>query len=60
MLQIATFALFNSTAEYCTPVWCHSAQTQLIDPAINNALRIIAGYCLRPTPVDILPILAGI
>jgi len=31
----------------------------LIDPAINHALRIVTG-CLRPTPADNLPILAGI
>ena len=53
-LRIATLALVHSTAEYCAPVWCH-----LIDPAINNALRIVTG-CLRPTPADNLPTLAGI
>jgi len=58
-LRIATLALVHSTAEYCAPVWCRSAHTCLIDPAINNALRIVTG-CLRPTPVDNLPILAGI
>jgi len=30
-----------------------------MDPAINDALRIVTG-CLRPTPADNLPILAGI
>jgi len=49
----------HSTAEYCTPVWCRSAHTRLIDPAINDALRIVIG-CLRPTPADNLPILVGI
>jgi len=53
-LRKATLALVHSTAEYCVPVWC-----RLIDPAINNALRIVTG-CLRPTPADNLPILAGI
>ena len=57
-LRIATLALVHSTAEYCAPVWCRSAHTRLIDPAINDALRIVT-RCLRPTPADNLPILAG-
>jgi len=36
-----------------------SAHTRLIDPTINDALQIVTG-CLRPTPADKLPILAGI
>ena len=32
---------------------------RLIDPTINDALRTLTG-CLRPTPADNLPILAGI
>jgi len=58
-LRTATLSLVHSTAEYCAPVWCRSAHTRLINPAINDALRIVTG-CLRPTPVDKLPILAGI
>ena len=58
-LRTAAFALFHSTAEYCAPVWRSSAHIRLIDPAINDALRIVAG-CLRPTPADNLPILADI
>jgi len=50
-LRIATLALVHSTAEYCPPVWCCSAHTCLIDPAINDALRIVTG-CLRSTPAD--------
>jgi len=57
--RIATLALVHSTAEYCAPVWCRSAHTHLIEPAINDALQIVTG-CLRPTPADNLPILAGI
>jgi len=49
----------QSTAEYCAPVWCRSAHTRLIDPAINGALRIVTEY-LCPTPADNLPILLGI
>ena len=58
-LRTATLSLVNSTAEYCAPVWCRSAHTHLIDPTINDALRIVTG-CLRPTPADNLPILTGI
>ena len=58
-LRFATLALVHSTAEYCGPVWCPGAHTRLIDPTINYALRIVTG-CLRPTPVDNLPILTGI
>jgi len=47
-LRTATLALVHSTPEYCAPVWCRSAYTRLIDPAINDALRIVTG-CLRPT-----------
>jgi len=39
--------------------WCRSAHTCLIDPTINDALRIVTG-CLRPTPADNLPTLASI
>jgi len=59
MLHAAIPALVHSTAEYCAPVWCRSAHTHLIDPTINDALRIVTG-CLHPTPADSLPILAGI
>jgi len=58
-LRTTTLALVHSTAEYCTPVWCRSAHTRLIDPTINDALGIVTG-CLRPAPADNLPILAGI
>ena len=48
-----------STPEYCAPVWCRSVHTRLIDSVLNDALRIVTG-CLRPTPMDHLPILSGI
>ena len=57
--KVSGVALVHSTAEYCAPVWCRSAHTRLIDPTINDALRIVIG-CLRPTPADNLFILAGI
>ena len=58
-MHTAILSLVYSTAEYCTPVWCRSAHTHLIDSVLNDALRIVTG-CLRPTPTDYLPILAGI
>ena len=45
--------------EYCSPLWCRSVHTIHIDNAINVALCIETG-CLHPTPLDNLPILAGI
>ena len=58
-LHIATLSLVYSTAEYCTPVWCRSAHTRLIDSVLNDALCIVTG-CLHPTPMDHLPVLSGI
>ena len=58
-LRIATLSLVYSTAEYCSPVWCRSAHTCLIDSVLNDALRIVTG-CLRPTPTDHLSILSDI
>ena len=58
-LRMAVLSLVYSIAEYCTPVWCRSAHTRLIDSVLNDALHIVTG-CLRPTPTDYLPILSGI
>ena len=58
-LCIATLSLAYSTAEYCAPVWCGCAHTCLIDSVLNDTLCIFTG-CLRPTPMDHLPILSGI
>ena len=58
-LRTAALPLVYSTAQYCAPVWCRSAQTRLIDSVLNDALRIVTG-CLCPTPTDYLPVLAGI
>ena len=54
-LRTATLTLVHSTAEYCALVLSRSSHTRLI----NDALRIVT-RCLRPTPADNLPILAGI
>ena len=58
-LCIAALSLVYSTAEYCTPVWCRSAHTRLINSVLNDALRILTG-CLRPAPMDHLSIFSGI
>ena len=58
-LRTAALALVYSTAEYCAPVWARSAHSKQLDVPINEALRVITG-CLRPTPVELQPILAGI
>ena len=58
-LLISASSLAHSTVEYCTPVWCRNKHTRLIDIILNNALRIVTG-CLRPTPTEDLPVLAGI
>ena len=58
VLRRATLA-FHSTAKYCTPVWCLSNHTRLINKPSNDALRIVIG-CLRLTPTDNLSILSGI
>ena len=59
VLRTAALALVYSTAEYCAPLWCRSVHTRVIDMTINDTLRVVTG-CLRPTPLDNLPILAGI
>ena len=58
-LHIATLSLVYLTAEYCAPVWCRTAHTCLIDSVLNDTLCIVTG-CLRPTPMDHLPVLSGI
>ena len=58
-LSTASFSLVYSTAKYCTPVWCCSAHTCLIDSVLNDTLCIVTG-CFVPAPMDHLPILSGI
>ena len=58
-LCTAALSLAYSTAEYCTPVWCYSTHTRLIDSVLNDALRIVI-KCQLPTSTDHLCILSGI
>ena len=46
-------------AEYCSPVWCRSAQTHRLYAALNNSLRLVSG-CIRSTPTFMLPVVCGI
>ena len=58
-LRISALSLVYSNAEYCAPVWCRSTPTRLIDSILDDALRIVT-ECLRPTPTEDVPVLAGI
>ena len=58
-LRTAALPLIYSTAEYCTPAWCHSAHICLIYSILNDALHIVT-ECLRPTLTVKLPVLSGI
>ena len=58
-LRIAASALLHLTSEYCAPVWCRSADTRLIDPAINDALRIVTG-CLHHQWNAVSPMECGV
>ena len=58
-LRTTTLSLVYSTAEYCAQVWCRSAHTRFIDIVLNDALCTVT-RCLRPTPMDYLPILSSI
>ena len=58
-LRISALSLVYTTAEYCAPVWCRSMHTRFIDSIRNDALRIVT-RCLRTTPTEDLPVLAGI
>ena len=47
------------TGWYCTPIWSRSRHTGLLDVSLNCTLNVITG-CLQSTPVEQLPLLAGI
>ena len=57
--RITALSLVYSTFACCAPAWCRSAHTRIIGSLLNDAMRIVTG-CLRHTPKDYLPILAGI
>ena len=52
-------AICYSVAEYCCPVWRHSAHVKLVDTRLNHTMRLISGT-LKPTQLPWLPVLAKI
>ena len=58
-LRTFVLSLVYAPAEYCAPAWNRSRHASLLDVSLNCTLRIITG-CLQPTPVERLPMLAGI
>ena len=58
-MRISALSLVYSTVEYCTPVWCCSTPTRLIDSILDDALSIITG-CLHPMSTEDSLVLAGI
>ena len=58
-LRPGALALAYSSAEYAAQAWCRSTHTKKLAGALNDTMRLITG-CLRPTPTDLLPVLAGI
>ena len=58
-LHISALSLVYSTTENCAPVWYRTTHTRLIDRILNDTLRIVT-ECLRPTPTEDFPVLAGI
>jgi len=42
-LRTSCLALAFAPAEYCAPVWCHSAHTKHIDVPLNESMRVITG-----------------
>jgi len=42
-LQSSALALCYSAAEYCAPVWSHSAHTSQVDVQLYSTMRLISG-----------------
>lgn len=58
-LRISSLSLVYSAAEYCSPVWSHSAHTDRVDNVLNECQRIITGT-IQSTPLPWLPVLSNI
>lgn len=58
-LRTSALSLVYSTAEYCCPVWSHSAHTGRVDKILNECQRIISGT-IKSTPTEWLPVLSNI
>lgn len=59
VLRTSALALVYSVAEYGAAVWLKSAHTNIIDVALNEALRVITGT-VSSTPIEWLQVLANI
>ena len=57
-LRSSALALCYSVAEYCCPVWHHSAHVSLIDAQLHSSMRLISGT-VRSTPLPWLPVLTN-
>ena len=57
-MRTSSLALCYSVAEYCAPVWFHSAHAKLVDVQLNDSMRLISGT-LRPTPLPWFPALCN-
>ena len=58
-LRTSALVLVYATAEYAATVWSHSRHKIKMNTVLNDALRIISG-AIAPTPIAMLPVLAGI
>ncbi|KAK3880999.1 hypothetical protein Pcinc_014548 [Petrolisthes cinctipes] len=58
-LRHIALALYNSTGEYCAPVWARWCHAHKIDAELNKAYRIITGV-LKSTPLPALYRITGI
>jgi len=54
-----TLLFSSSAAEYCAPVWSHSAHTSQVDVQSNSTMRLISGT-FRSTSLPWLPVLSNI
>ncbi|XP_037026874.1 uncharacterized protein LOC119083845 [Bradysia coprophila] len=59
VLRTSALALVYSVAEYGSAIWIKSAHTNIIDVALNEALRVITG-AVASTPIEWLHVLANI
>jgi hypothetical protein len=58
-LQLSNQALIYSAAEYAYAVWNPTTTTQIVDTALNQAMRVISG-AFQPATTALLPMIYGI
>jgi len=57
--RLLSVVLCYSAAEYCAPVWSHSAHTSQVGVQLNSTMRLISGT-LHSIPLQWLPVLSNI